>query len=152
QSASVMLPPAQNQKVMIMGGGVLTATTGIVDLSAGAPAYAAGPSLNFARMHLNAVLLPDRTVFVSGGGSMAEGGAVLDSEIYHPATNTWTVAAKATVPRFYHSVALLLPDGRVITVGSNPSRTADELRLELFHPPYLFRGPRPFIERVPEQI
>ena len=55
------------------------------------------------------------------------------------------------VPRLYHSVALLLPDARVITAGSNPHRRDDELRLELFHPPYLFRGPRPFIESAPDR-
>lgn len=151
QSASVMLPPAQDQHVMIMGGGVLTNTTAIADLSAGAAAYAPAAPLHFARMHLNAVILPDRTVFVSGGGSQPEGSPVLDSEIYDPRTNTWTLGAKATVPRFYHSVALLLPDGRVITAGSNPARTDDELRLELYHPPYLFKGPRPFIEKAPSE-
>src|SRR5262249_48982626 len=45
-----------------------------------------------------------------------------------------------------------LPDGRVLTAGSNPE-SADpgggELRIEIFHPPYLFRGPRPFIQSVP---
>lgn len=153
QSASVILPPVQKQRVMIMGGGdPAVNSTAIADLSAAAPAYVAGPSLNFARMHLNAVLLPDRTVFVSGGGMHSEGGAVLDSEIYDPATNTWAIAAQATVPRFYHSVALLLPDGRVITAGSNPNRTDDELRLELYHPPYLFKGPRPFIEAAPSNL
>jgi hypothetical protein len=52
------------------------------------------------------------------------------------------------VPRLYHSVAVLLPDGTVITAGSNPARGDEELRLELFHPPYLFRGPRPVIDSV----
>jgi hypothetical protein len=49
-------------------------------------------------------------------------------------------------------VALLLPDARVITAGSNPHRKDDELRLELFHPPYLFRGSRPFIEHAPSVV
>jgi hypothetical protein len=61
-------------------------------------------------------------------------------------------AASATVPRFYHSVALLLPDGRVATAGSNPNRGDDELRIEIFHPPYLFQGQRPFIEDAPTEI
>jgi len=96
-------------------------------------------------------ILPDRTVHVSGGSLHAEdpASAVLNSEIYHPTTNAWSDAATATVPRLYHSIALLLPDGRVITAGSNPHRRDDELRLELFHPPYLFKGERPFIESAP---
>jgi galactose oxidase-like protein len=64
----------------------------------------------------------------------------------------WSAAATATVPRFYHSVALLLPDGRVATAGSNPDRGDDELRIEIFHPPYLFQGQRPFIEDAPTEI
>ena len=100
----------------------------------------------------NAVVLPDRTVFVSGGGLEEDPSkAELRSEIYDPAANAWRPGATAPVPRLYHSVALLLPDGRVITAGSNPHRRDDELRLELYHPPYLFRGPRPFIESAPRR-
>ena len=53
------------------------------------------------------------------------------------------MAAKSRVARLYHSVALLVPDGRVITAGSNPARKTEELRIEVFWPPYLFAGPRP---------
>ena len=68
------------------------------------------------------------------------------AEIYHPAapaTGTWAMAATARVARLYHSVALLMPDGKVITAGSNPARQTEELRIEVFWPPYLFAGPRP---------
>lgn len=162
QSASVLLPPAQGQRVMIMGGGGgANPETGIkgvhvISLAAGLPTYVAAPSMALERIHLNAVILPDRTVFVSGGEQKLEvsATAALDAEIYDPAANTWSLAAKATVPRLYHSIAVLLPDGRVATAGSNPE-TADpgggELRIEIFHPPYLFRGPRPFIQSAPRE-
>lgn len=155
QSFSVLLPPAQDQKVMIIGGGdPATNAVSVANLSAAIPAYTPAAPLHHARMHLNAVLLPDRTVFVSGGSEHGENisTAVRQSEIYDPATSAWTVAATATVPRVYHSVALLLPDARVITAGSNPGRKDDELRLELYHPPYLFKGPRPFIESAPTEV
>jgi FtsP/CotA-like multicopper oxidase with cupredoxin domain len=161
QSASVLLPPAQAQRVMIMGGGGGDPETGIkrvhvVSPLAGSPKYVAAPSMALERIHLNAVILPDRTILVSGGEQKLEDrtSAALDAEIYDPAANTWSLAARATVPRLYHSIAVLLPDGRVLTAGSNPE-SADpgggELRLELFHPPYLFRGPRPFIQSVPRE-
>jgi hypothetical protein len=140
---------------MILGGGdPAIDKVHLIDLKAASPAYVTGPSLHRARFHVNAVLLPDRTVLVSGGNGQSESAptAVLDSEIYNPATNSWTLAAKAQVARMYHSIALLLPDGRVLAAGSNPNRRDDELRLEIFHPPYLFRGPRPFIETVPQDI
>ena len=162
QSASVMLGPAQDQRVMVIGGGgadihehgeredlraphVATDSAAIVDLSADAPRYARAASLHHARMHLNATLLPDRTVLANGGARVEEHRveAALHAEIYDPRTRRWTEAARSRVPRLYHSIALLTPDGRVITAGSNPRPRADELRIEVFSPPYLFRGPRP---------
>ena len=151
---SLLLPPAQSQKVMVLGGGGPggpSPAVNLVNLAVPAPHFVAGPPMAHKRAMQNAVILPDRTVFVSGGGmDETPATAELRSEIYDPASNTWRPGAKATVPRLYHSIALLLPDGRVITAGSNPNRRDDELRLELFHPPYLFKGPRPFIERAPE--
>jgi hypothetical protein len=110
------------------------------------------------------VLLPDRTVFVSGGALAREERVVarLESEIYDPATDAWRIGATASIVRLYHSVALLLPDGRVVAAGGNPPPYGDqvawepqdeneELRLEVYSPPYLFAGPRPVISAVPTE-
>ena len=155
QCASVLLPPAQDQKVLILGGGDPAITRAhVIDLKVAGPAYVATGNLHHARMHVNAVILPDRTVVATGGSVHGEDptSAALEAEMYDPGSGTWTEGARASVPRLYHSVALLLPDGRVITAGSNPHRRDDELRLELFHPPYLFKGPRPFIEWAPTEL
>jgi hypothetical protein len=161
QSASVLLPPAQDQKVMIIGGGGAdihavgtTATSAIADLSAAAPVYVPGPPMHHARMHLCATLLPDRTVLVNGGSGMEESHTHVSphAEIYHPATNSWRGAAPSRVDRLYHSVALLVPDGKVVTAGSNPARKDEELRIEVFWPPYLFRGPRPSPVLTTDQV
>jgi hypothetical protein len=103
-------------------------------------------------MHLCATLLPDRTVLVSGGSGMEEShhDASPHAEVYHPRTGTWHGAAASRVDRLYHSVALLVPDGKVVTAGSNPQRKEEELRIEVFWPPYLFAGPRPEVE--PETV
>ncbi|MEH2238294.1 galactose oxidase-like domain-containing protein [Nostoc sp.] len=158
QATSVLLPPAQDQKVMIIGGGnnvggndrTTTNRVNIVDLKASNPTYVPAKSLNYSRMHLSAVLLPDRTVFVCNGSKMSEDStqSMLPAEIYNPATNTWTVVARQNVPRVYHSVALLLPDGRVATAGGNPARTVNELRLEIYSPAYMSQ-PRPIIQSAP---
>ena len=160
QATSVMLGPAQDQRVMIIGGGgadvhehdraphVATDSVAIVDLSADAPRYRRAASLHHARMHLNGTLLPDRTVLANGGARVEEHRveAALHAELYDPRTRRWTEGAKSRVPRLYHSIALLTPDGRVITAGSNPRPRDDELRIEVYWPPYLFRGPRPRLE------
>ena len=111
---------------MIFGGGDPAINTAyIIDLKASAPAYKEVASMIHARFHINAVMLPDRTVFVSGGNGQSEAAAtaVLEAEIYDPATNTWTAAATAQAARMYHSIALLLPDGRV-SRGHNAWRVA----------------------------
>lgn len=154
QSATVLLPPAQKQRVMIIGGGQFGAATGNVDiikLDAANPQFTPGPPLNYPRMHLNAVLLPDRTVLVVGGGAALESQPVLAAEVYDPQANDWSVLASESVARLYHSLALLLPDGRVLVGGSNPTGHF-ETQLEIFSPPYLFRGPRPVISEAPTEI
>jgi hypothetical protein len=157
QAASVLLPPAQDQKVMIVGGGAsmgaATKRVNIVDLKAANPAYVAAPSTTYARMHLSAVILPDRTVLVCNGSTMEEvtANSMLPSEIYNPATNTWTVSASQPVPRVYHSAALLLPDGRVLASGGNPNRGDDELRLEIYTPTYYSQS-RPVITSAPQAV
>lgn len=179
QAASVLLPPAQDQKVLIMGGGPATgqanatASVDLVDLREPEPAFRPVAPLSLPRMHLNAVLLPDRTVLVCGGSLQREAKVVgrLQAEIYDPASDTWRIAASSTIPRLYHSIALLLPDGRVVAGGGNPQggnqalwKTRDEngnwkaadpneeLRLDVYHPPYLFRGERPVIEDTESEI
>jgi Domain of unknown function (DUF1929) len=153
QAASVLLPPAQDQKVMILGGGGFEmhmpvpalADTRIVDLREPAPAYQTAAPMDHPRMHLSAVLLPDRTVLATGGSAMEEAAhaAPKHAQIYRPAAGTWTHTGDSRVPRLYHSVALLTPDGKVVTAGSNPARKTEDRRIEVYLPPYLFHGARP---------
>ncbi len=86
------------------------------------------------RRHACAVLLPTGEVLINGGckternehhlpGLSNETLAVNQAEIYDweaPADARWRmVASPAVVNRNYHSVALLMPDGRVFTAGSS---------------------------------
>jgi len=64
QAASVLLPPAQAQKVMIIGGGQettgnpATASTAVIDLNQPNPTYTAGPPIDAAKMYLSALAAP----------------------------------------------------------------------------------------------
>jgi len=58
------------------------------------------------------------------------------------------VLASSTVYRGYHSVALLLPDGRVLSAGGNVGLNT----AEIYSPSYLFRGPRPTIASAPTSV
>ena len=160
QSGSVLLPPAQDQRVMITGGGNIDTNipgiglTDVVDLKAANPAYQPAPDLpGDGRMYLNCTLLPDRTVLATNGGKLNRDDTsnVISAATYDPAADTWTSVAPDPVPRNYHSSALLLPDGRVATFGSNPGDGSFELRISVYEPSYLFKGPRPSMSGVPDE-
>jgi hypothetical protein len=98
------------------------------------------------------VLLPDGTVLVVGGGRKdTYKEPVKAAELFDPVTQTWTVMASQQALRMYHSTALLLPDGRVWSAGSD---SGDPLQTsaELFSPPYLFKGPQPVISQAPQTL
>ncbi|MGW0468063.1 galactose oxidase-like domain-containing protein [Streptomyces sp. NPDC003027] len=170
-SASLMLPPVQDQKVMVLGGGGVgespksTARTAIIDLSEARPVFRDGPALPQGTRYLSSVLLPDDTVFTTGGSKeyRGRGGSdILKAQFYSPAANAFTAAADPTVGRNYHSEALLLPDGRVATFGSDPlfddkdntKLGTFEQRIEVFTPPYLHKAgaDRPALGEGPQEI
>ena len=107
--------------------------------------------MQYARQYPNATLLPDGKVLVTGGTAKPlndETGAVHVAEAWDPTTETWTLlATSAGIPRVYHSAALLLPDGRVLSTGGNNYPDA-----EIYSPPYLFKGARPTITSVPASV
>jgi hypothetical protein len=78
--------------------------------------------------------------------------AVREPELFNTEDRQWYPMTPMQVDRLYHANALLLPDGRVLTAGSNPDRRINELRIELYSPPYLFKGERPKILKYPSEI
>jgi len=139
-------------KVLVMGGvDPPTSAAEVIDLNAATPAWRLVGSMAFARRHLNATLLPDGKVLVTGGtsgpGFNNTATPVFAAEMWDPATESWTTMASAQAPRLYHSAALLLPDGRVLTTGGD-----DITQVELYSPPYLFAGARPTITSAPAAV
>jgi hypothetical protein len=158
-TTAVLLPlrPEEGYRARVMVAG--TAQPQILDLAAPQdgwqPTAARALHDSPVRNHACSVLLPDATVVVvSGSRTQADADSVREAEIYEPATGQWSVGAAATVPRVYHNVALLLPDGRVWTAGSNHdgAQGHSELRMEVYEPDYLSRGPRPEITGAPASV
>src|SRR5262249_3029338 len=112
----------ESGKILVVGGDdPPTNTAEVVDLNQAAPTWRAVAPMSIARRHLTATLLPDGTVLVTGGTNGAgfnnAATPVYQAELWNPATETWTTLASQTIPRLYHSAAVLLPDGRVLTTG-----------------------------------
>lgn len=153
--SAVMYEPG---KILLLGGGdPPTNTAEVIDLNQATPAWRPTAPMSVARRQVNATLLPDGTVLVTGGTSGAgfnnANTPVYSAELWDPAGNsgvgTWTTLASSdpAFKRLYHSAAVLLPDGRVLSTGGNGYPTP-----EAFSPPYLFKGARPTLSGVPSAI
>jgi hypothetical protein len=151
-AGSVLLPGLE--KVLVSGGygSSATATAEVIDMSSATPQWEYTGSMHTARWMHNLTLLPDGTVLaVAGGqGPGLYDAPVFSSELFDPATGQWTVMASQAVQRTYHGTTLLLPDGRVVSAGSDfgPQRTT----IEYYSPPYLFKGPRPTVTFAPSSL
>ncbi|MEQ9081629.1 MAG: DUF1929 domain-containing protein [Sandaracinaceae bacterium] len=109
------------------------------------------------RSQAEVVLLPDGRV-LAAGGTLEQGsaptnpfGEVATTDLYDPTTDAWRNLEPMAMPREYHALTLLVPDGRVITTsgtGDQACCPAPEASIEALEPPYLFRGPRPVIDSI----
>jgi galactose oxidase len=115
-------------------------------------------AMKFGRAFANGVVLPDGQVLVVGGVPHGKGfddsGAIMTPELFDPKLETWTSMAAMRVPRAYHSVALLLPDGRILAGGGGLCGDCgvNHPDVEIFSPAYLFQGTRPKLELVPNEV
>jgi galactose oxidase len=161
-------------KVLYIGGGNLpTANADLLDLSQAQPTWTSTAHMNFSRRQHNATILADGSVLVTGGTRSGGGGPPqnfdnLDpgqpihvAELWDPDSKRWSQLAAEAVDRCYHSTAVLLPDGTVLSAGggeffpieaiTEQNDPADSHRdAQIFRPPYLFKGARPVITLAPD--
>jgi galactose oxidase len=101
------------------------------------------PDMAYRRTFINSAVLPDGSVLVLGGQAYAkpftDTGAAQAPELWDPATGRFTILAPEAVPRTYHSVAALLPDGRVFSGGGGlcGNCTTNHPDGQILTPPYL---------------
>jgi galactose oxidase len=144
-------------KILYVGGGRTTNTAEIIDLNEAAPVWRWTGSMSYARRHLNATILPTGEVLVTGGtsgpGFSDEAQAVHAAELWDPGTGKWTTLASNSVNRVYHSTSLLLRDGRVLHTGSGDAAgNTNHYDAEIFSPPYMFKGTRPWMSSAPATV
>lgn len=171
--------PDGPQRIQLVGGydrsgpgpeHLATASTAAIEPGAGS--WEATPPQSVGRAYGNTVLLPDATMVTVGGGAgitqspddfyWSNGGdeRLRHVELWDPATGDWRVGPAQQQFRTYHSIALLLPDGTVLSSGDNYHEDlANGAKpepwignAEIYRPPYLFRGPRPVIGEAPATV
>lgn len=138
-----------------------TGNAHVIDIRSGDSATTrAVASMRHPRTLHNSVVLPSGEVLVVGGQERADlfqdSTPTLIPELWDPETETFTDMAPMVVPRTYHSIALLLHDGRVLAGGGGlcGGCGTNHLDVELFSPPYLFEddgspATRPVIQQAP---
>jgi len=113
------------------------------------------------------LLLPTGEVLIINGATQGTAGwgnarePNLNPILFTPVNNRFQVMTPSTIPRVYHSTAVLLADGSVLVGGSNPNfgytftntLFPTELRIERYSPYYLHSGydlRRPYIDTISE--
>ena len=161
-------------RILVAGGGASSADARTININGATPQVTAtAPMANGRRQH-NLTVLADGSVLATGGNSSGAGLVDLNNGVYvgelwtpatgNPATGTWKTLAAETATRQYHSTALLLPDGRVLSSGGGICGTCDQVgylakNAQVFTPPYLFKtdgsgdlAPRPTIASAPASV
>src|SRR3954452_13725610 len=156
-------------KLLVAGGGASSNDARVIDINGATPQVTQTASMAYGRRQHNVTTLADGTVLATGGNS--SGASLVDlangvypAEQWDPATGQWKTLASMQVTRQYHSTALLLPDGRVLSAGGGICGECDTVgylakNAEVFTPPYLFKqdgsgdpAVRPAIDSAPGTV
>ncbi len=156
-------------KILKAGGvpgysGTASAATYRIDATSDTPLVTKLAPMAYPRVFANSVVLPDGKVVIVGGQTYGTGfsdaDAVLVPELWDPKSDRTTLMAPIAVARNYHSIALLLPDGRVLSGGGGlcgVGCAANHPDVQIWTPPYLYTADgslkaRPAIVTAPSSL
>ena len=144
-------PPSGSNTVMTMGG-YGNASKAVQKYNYATNTWTRNRDMPTPRVHMNVVQVPDGTAIGVGGSSSGlSDGPQRAAMSYDPRTDTWRALASQAPQRAYHSTAVLLPDGRIMSAGDDGATGGGKL-IDYYSPPYLFAGPRPTITSSPAQV
>lgn len=163
-AASVMLPIRydnawgyQPGSIMMAGGGndSQLSSADILDFAGGG--WTRRITLDTERHHPSLTLLPDGKIFVVGGHPKSPLPKPQNALLIDPAQNfSVTASGQMATPRGYHTVSVLLPDGRVLVAGGRTGGAQaindEQPSMEIYSPPYMDAPTRPVIDFVPDVI
>jgi YVTN family beta-propeller protein len=131
----------------------------VIDITSGTPVITPTQSMSTQRRLVNAAVLPDGKVLATGGSQVNNEltGVNNSAEIWDPTTGTWRQGPNGQRPRLYHSMSLLLPDGRVLVGGGGAPGPVANMNTEVYLPPYLYdstgaRAVQPRLTSAPAAI
>lgn len=137
----------------------------IVNINGSTPVFTQTANIDQQRLWASATVLANGNVLVTGGETVDSSvnftltGVDYTAEIWNPSTGQWTAGANAAKPRLYHSIALLLPDGSVLTGGGGAPGPVANLNAEIYYPSYLYLkdgsgnpAPRPSVVSAPNAV
>ncbi len=155
----------ENPAVQFDVGKILIQDSGsglwVMDISGNGVQFEKVADMGSERNWSNMTVLPDGTVLINGGSAVGntEAAANKTAAIWDPETNQVTEMAAENAPRLYHSTAVLLNDGSVLSAGGGAAGFAENnyLDAQTYMPTYLYDqngqlAQRPVIEAAPSEI
>ncbi|KAJ3085278.1 hypothetical protein HK102_000154, partial [Quaeritorhiza haematococci] len=166
-------PPNYNAVIRICGGTLVNGNAAPycaeIEPEADNPQWRVVSDMPAPRVMPNAVILASGKIAYVNGARWGEAGGTtgytplvndptFQADVWNPETQTWRTLASASVPRLYHSGALLTGNGSLATFGSDQNNYVDyhgpnrdncypvtrtfctnptERRVEMFYPPEL---------------
>jgi Immunoglobulin domain/Kelch motif/Galactose oxidase, central domain/Bacterial TSP3 repeat len=117
----------KTQKTKLLPLALALATLGAVIQQARAASFVNTSPMNRARSYHSATLLPNGKVLVAGGYNSTT------TELFDPATRTWTLTGRLNAYR-HNPEATLLPNGKVLLEGGEQDNSFVLSSAELYNP------------------